>query len=181
MRDAGDDATPATSGFATGARAEKQRLRREFGATRRARTAPELAAARAAICALVLAVASDWACVAAYEPLPTEPGSKELLAGLIELGARVLVPVTLPDRNLDWVQWGSPVREPLGVDAVHAAATVLVPALAVAADGTRLGRGGGSYDRALAGCAVGTTLVALLFNGELINTLPVEPWDRPVT
>ena len=38
----------------------------------------------------------------------------------------------------------------LGVDSVAEADLVLVPALAVGADGTPLGRGGGSYDRALA-------------------------------
>jgi 5-formyltetrahydrofolate cyclo-ligase len=58
---------------------------------------------------------------------------------------------------------------------------VLVPALAVARDGVRLGRGGGSYDRALARVAPGTPRVALLFDGELVDALPADPWDVPVT
>ncbi|MGI8680457.1 MAG: 5-formyltetrahydrofolate cyclo-ligase [Jatrophihabitans sp.] len=161
--------------------AEKQRLRREFGAIRRRRSTSELAAARAAVRAAVLTVSSSWPCVAAYEPLPSEPGSVELLDALAGLGARVLVPVTLPDRDLEWACWDAWPRESLGPAAVAAASAVLVPALAVASDGTRLGRGGGSYDRALARCAPGAPLVALLFDGELVDTLPAQPWDRPVT
>jgi 5-formyltetrahydrofolate cyclo-ligase len=55
---------------------------------------------------------------------------------------------------------------------------VLVPALAVDRHGNRLGRGGGSYDRALAR-ATGLT-VAVLYDGELVDLLPVEPHDVPV-
>ncbi len=55
---------------------------------------------------------------------------------------------------------------------------MIVPALLVARDGTRLGRGGGSYDRALAR-ATGLT-VALLHDGELVDALPAEPHDVAV-
>jgi 5-formyltetrahydrofolate cyclo-ligase len=111
-----------------------------------------------------------------------EPGSTELLAALHSRGVRVLVPVTLPDRDLDWERWTPDGLGPnLGRAAIAAASLVLVPALAVAADGTRLGRGGGSYDRALARCAPGARVVALLFDGELVPRLPRDPWDRPVS
>jgi 5-formyltetrahydrofolate cyclo-ligase len=53
-----------------------------------------------------------------------------------------------------------------------------VPALQVDRDGNRLGRGGGSYDRALAR-ATGLT-VALLHDDELVAELPHEPHDVPV-
>jgi 5-formyltetrahydrofolate cyclo-ligase len=55
---------------------------------------------------------------------------------------------------------------------------VVVPALRVARDGTRLGRGGGFYDRVL-GRARGL-VVAALHPGELVDALPSEPHDRPV-
>ncbi|HJQ43915.1 MAG TPA: 5-formyltetrahydrofolate cyclo-ligase, partial [Jatrophihabitantaceae bacterium] len=119
--------------------------------------------------------------VAAYEPMRTEPGSLELLAALRDAGATVLVPVVLPDRDLDWAPWSpDALGAPLGVDAIGRAALVLVPALAVAADGARLGRGGGSYDRALARCAGETLTAALLFDGELVDELPRDEWDVPV-
>ena len=73
-------------------------------------------------------------------------------------------------------------REPIsGVDAVGSADAVLVPALAVAADGTRLGRGGGSYDRALARAAGVAGGRAALCRRGASSDLPRDPWDRPVT
>jgi 5-formyltetrahydrofolate cyclo-ligase len=112
----------------------------------------------------------------------TEPASTELLVELRATRATVLVPVTQPDRDLDWAAWRPDgLGSPLGVDAIAQAGLVLVPALAVAADGTRLGRGGGSYDRALARCAPGTIIAALLFEGETFPELPRDEWDVPVT
>jgi 5-formyltetrahydrofolate cyclo-ligase len=125
--------------------------------------------------------------VAAYEPLRTEPGSPELLADLHAAGFQVIVPLTLPDRDLDWLSWpaptdspGSPVQ-PLGPAAIGTAGLVLVPAFAVDRSGRRLGRGGGSYDRALARVPAGTTVAALIFADELIERVPTEVWDQPVT
>ena len=54
--------------------------------------------------------------------------------------------------------------ERLGADAVATADVVLVPGLAVSADGMRLGRGGGSYDRALGRVPVGTFTCVLLYD-----------------
>ncbi|MCU1658000.1 MAG: sle [Pseudonocardiales bacterium] len=165
---------------------EKARLRAEFTAGRQARAADEIADVRTAVRAAVLArcAAAGWMCVAAYVPLRTEPGSVDLLTELTDRGVRVLVPVLLPDRDLDWADWdaaGAQPGPPAGPDQIASADAVLVPALAVARDGTRLGRGGGSYDRALARLPAGVPIAALLFDGELVESLPQEQWDRPVT
>ena len=162
---------------------DKDRLRARLGAARRARSVEDLAAARAAIRTEVLSWvdADGTGCVAAYEPLRTEPGSVELLAELHAREVLVLVPVTLPDRDLDWVRWtpdGPGTAR--GPDAVAAAELVLAPALAVGRDGVRLGRGGGSYDRALARCAHGAVTAALLFPEEVLAAVPADPWDRAV-
>lgn len=157
----------------------KAALRASFSTARKAMPDEARFAARAAVCAAVLDRAGGWRSVAAYEPLRSEPGSIELLSGLAALGIRVIVPVTLADNDLDWTEWGTGVR--LGVSAVASVDAVLVPALAVALDGTRLGRGGGSYDRALRRCAPGALRAALLFDGELVPSLPRDPWDEPVT
>jgi 5-formyltetrahydrofolate cyclo-ligase len=162
-------------------RADKQDLRDELLQERRALTAHGIESARAAIRASVLARCDEahWRSVAAYLPLRTEPGSLELLDALVSRGARVLVPVTLDDRDLDWVE--VPGDTPLGIDAIAAVDAVLVPALAVAHDGTRLGRGGGSYDRALRRVRRGVPIAALLYDGEVLSRLPSEEWDVPVT
>jgi 5-formyltetrahydrofolate cyclo-ligase len=160
----------------------KHELRTVHLTARAARSAADLAEARVAICAHVVTrcAESAWGCVAAYEPMRTEPGSTRLLSSLVTLGVRVLVPVLLPDRDLDWREWRSD-KPPLGVMEVAAADSVLVPALAVDRSGVRLGRGGGSYDRALHRVAPGVARAALLFDGELVDHLPADDWDERVT
>ena len=118
--------------------------------------------------------------VAAYEPLRTEPGSTELLAALTAAGFAVIVPRTQPDRDLDWTAWPACDRL-LGLAAIGDAALVLVPAFAVSRAGDRLGRGGGSYDRALARVPAGVAVAALIYPDELLDEVPTDPWDRPVT
>lgn len=124
---------------------------------------------------------------AAYVSGGDEPGTAALLAPGVLLP--VLLPVLLADGDLDWAEhdgsWTTGrhgLREPagrrLGRDAIAGAEVVLVPALAVDRAGNRLGRGGGSYDRALTR-ASGRT-VALLHDGELLDALPVEPHDVAV-
>jgi 5-formyltetrahydrofolate cyclo-ligase len=134
------------------------------------------------------------ATVAAYVSVGTEPGTGPLLEALAAAGKRVLLPVLLPDGDLDWGVYDGPASlvrarrgllEPvgprLGPDAVATADVVLVPALAVGRDGVRLGRGGGSYDRALSRVPVGTFVCALLYDEERLDEVPRADHDRAVT
>ena len=133
------------------------------------------------------------ATVAAYVSVGTEPGTGPLIDALQTSGRRVLLPRLLPDNDLDWTTYAGPgtlqragrgLLEPdgptLGVDAVAGADVVLVPGLAVDKSGFRLGRGGGSYDRALARVPVGTFTCVLLYDGEVGRAVPVEAHDRAV-
>jgi 5-formyltetrahydrofolate cyclo-ligase len=131
--------------------------------------------------------------IAAYVPVGSEPGGPDLLS-VLAAEARVILPVLLPDGDLDWAAYeGVLVAGPrglleppgprLGVDALRSAGLVLVPALAVDARGRRMGRGGGSYDRALSRLDPSSTsplIVALLHDGEFVDEVPAEPHDRPV-
>ncbi|CAN5409561.1 5-formyltetrahydrofolate cyclo-ligase [soil metagenome] len=133
------------------------------------------------------------ATVAAYVSIGNEPGTSWLLDGLSGAGVRVLLPVLLPDGDLDWAAYAGstslaagrlgllePTGRRLGVEAVAGADAVLVPGLAVSSTGLRLGRGGGSYDRALARVPVGTFTCVLLYDGETDRAVPAEPHDRAV-
>jgi 5-formyltetrahydrofolate cyclo-ligase len=167
---------------------DKTALRSTLAAARKARTQEQRELARAAIRQHVMAECRSrrlpaGSVIAAYEPLPTEPGSIELLAELAEAGYRVIVPLTLADRDLDWVAWnpGIPPGRPLGLTSIAAAGLLLVPAFAVDLTGNRLGRGGGSYDRALARVNAGTPVAALLYSEEVLAEVPVDAWDLPVT
>jgi 5-formyltetrahydrofolate cyclo-ligase len=176
--------------------AEKDRLRRELLTVRGDLSRAEIDDARARVRAIVLDRAREhgWRSVAAYVPLRTEPGSVELLDELTADGVRVIVPLLRADRDLDWQVWDpqAPIdpMEPaesggegaLGTDAIATVDAVVAPALAVARDsGTRLGRGGGSYDAALARVRPGTEIVALVYDGEIFHDLPADDWDVPVT
>ncbi|MDG4836581.1 5-formyltetrahydrofolate cyclo-ligase [Micromonospora sp. WMMD967] len=132
----------------------------------------------------------------AYVPIGSEPGGADLpevLRAALPADAELLLPVLLADLDLDWAAFTGPadviaagrgIREPtgarLGVDAVADAELVVVPALAVDHHGRRLGRGGGSYDRALARVPQATLTVVPLHDGELVDALPAEPHDRLV-
>jgi len=131
--------------------------------------------------------------IAAYYSIGAEPDTHGLVYALWKRGSYVLLPVLRPDGDLDWASYEGPdslvagprgLREPgeppRGVDAVARADAVLVPALAVDAAGRRLGRGGGSYDRALARVGPLIPLIALVYDEELIEHVPAEAHDIPV-
>ncbi|GAA2683806.1 5-formyltetrahydrofolate cyclo-ligase [Streptomyces lunalinharesii] len=134
--------------------------------------------------------------VAAYVSIGGEPDTGALLDALRAAGVRVLLPVLLPDNDLDWAVYEGPerlvpaawgLREPDGPrltpEAVTGADVVLLPGLAVDRTGLRLGRGGGSYDRVLARLERSgrrTSLVVLLYDDEVVDAVPAEPHDRRV-
>ena len=130
--------------------------------------------------------------IAAYVSIGTEPGTSALIEALREQGKRVLLPLLQPDNDLDWaVHTGDlmPARRGLlepggptvGPEAIAWADVVLLPGLAVDRTGIRLGRGGGSYDRALGRVPLGTPTIVLLYDGEILDRVPAEPHDRRVT
>lgn len=174
----------------------KTALRDQVLAARRRRSAAEQLADAEAIGRHVLAweVVRRAATVACYVSVGREPGTGLLLDALLDSGRRVLLPVLGPDNDLDWTAYAGttslapatrglvePVGEVLGPEAVATADVVLVPGLAVSERGARLGRGGGSYDRALARVPVGTPVAVLLHDGEVGREVPTEAHDRPVT
>jgi 5-formyltetrahydrofolate cyclo-ligase len=179
-----------------GLAAAKTALRDQVLAGRRRLTLPEIGEHAGAIAERLLATEEvrRAATVAAYASVGREPGTSLLLDALREAGKRVVLPVLLPDHDLDWSAYDGPATltpagrgllEPssprLGVDAVATADVVLVPGLAVSVEGHRLGRGGGSYDRTLGRVPVGTFTCVLLYDGEVGLDVPVEPHDLRVS
>ncbi|MFE7315393.1 5-formyltetrahydrofolate cyclo-ligase [Streptomyces sp. NPDC057555] len=188
----------------SGEHEEKRRLRRDLLEVRRALPAEVVAARGAALARRVRELDELRAApaggtpltVAGYVSIGGEPDTRALLDALRAAGVRVLLPVLLPDNDLDWAVyegaehlvpagWG--LREPAGPrltpEAVAQADVVLLPGLAVDRTGLRLGRGGGSYDRVLARLERSgkhTSLVVLLHDDEVLEKVPAEPHDRRV-
>jgi 5-formyltetrahydrofolate cyclo-ligase len=117
---------------------------------------------------------------------------------LLRRSARVLLPVarTTVDGTPMPLRWGEYQRgglvpgrwgllEPpqpwLPESAVAEASLVVVPALAVDRRGVRLGRGRGFYDRSLGGSNPQARLIAIVRDMELVDQLPAEPHDVPMT
>ncbi|MDT0320025.1 5-formyltetrahydrofolate cyclo-ligase [Streptomyces millisiae] len=182
--------------------AQKREVRRDLLAVRAAMADDEVAQAARELAerALELPEVAEARTVAAYVSVGHEPGTAALLATLRARGVRVLLPVLLPDDDLDWAEYEGagrlveaehagrirllqPGGRRLGRDAVTEADVVLLPGLAVDTRGVRMGRGGGSYDRVLAritAAGARPALVALVYGHELVDALPWEPHDRPV-
>jgi 5-formyltetrahydrofolate cyclo-ligase len=173
----------------------KAELRAQILARRAALSADQRAAAAALIRDAVLDVPQVQMAgtIAAYYSIGTEPDTHGLVFALWKRGSYVLLPVLRPDGDLDWASYEGPdslvagprgLRQPgeppRGVDAVARADAVLVPALAVDRAGRRLGRGGGSYDRALARVGPLIPLIALVYDDELVEQVPAEAHDIPV-
>jgi 5-formyltetrahydrofolate cyclo-ligase len=175
---------------------EKEALRSRLLARRAALSPAEREAAALALSERAPELLAGARTVAAYVSLGSEPGTRPLLDRLRTTGVRVLLPVLLPDNDLDWAEYTGPgalaparlgLLEPtgprLGVDAVTAVDAVLLPGLAVGPQGLRLGRGGGSYDRVLARlgrAGAHPRLITLLYDEELLPHVPTEPHDAPV-
>ena len=175
--------------------AAKAALRRRVLAARASLSQAERGAAGAALRDAVLALpqAEMAGTVAAYWSLSSEPDTHGLIYALWKRGSYVLLPLLRPDNDLDWASYegpdslrpgprgtAEPSEAPRGTGAVARADLVIVPALAVDRRGYRLGRGGGSYDRALARVGPLVPTVALLYDGELAGEVPAGPLDQRV-
>jgi 5-formyltetrahydrofolate cyclo-ligase len=173
----------------------KAGLRRRLLAARRLLSPEQRAVAARAVRDAVLSLPETQMAgtVAAYYSLGSEPDTHGLIYALWKRGSYVLLPVLLPDGELDWASYEGPdslrpgprgLTEPAepsrGVTGITSADLVLVPALAVDHSGQRLGRGGGSYDRALARVGPRIPTVALLYDPELLAEVPVAPHDQRV-
>jgi len=175
--------------------AVKASLRRRILGARAGLTSAQRAAAGSALRDAVLGLpeAQMAGTVAVYYSIGSEPGTHGLVYGLWKRGTYVLLPVLRPDMDLDWASYEGPdslqagprgltepAEPPRGIAAVSRADLVIVPALAVDRRGMRLGRGGGSYDRALARVGPQVPTIALLYDAELLDEVPAAPHDQRV-
>ncbi len=149
------------------------------------------------LCAQVLGFLAErsGARISAFLPFRGEPDLKPVLNVLRESGRAIHLPV-LAEAGMEFRRWvpgeelvpnrfGIP--EPVHGDACPPDALdwVLMPLLAFSASGTRLGMGGGFYDRAFAFRLEPTvrpkpTLVGVAYSLQEVNSLPAQHWDVPL-
>ena len=167
----------------------KDTVREQSISARTARSSEEISAAGMSI------ANHDWAdlcpgqLVTCFVSMPTEPPTEDLRTKLRDLGKAVALPIMKSGNSLAWgfdgtelVKNSYGIFEPLPaeIDLAQASA-ILIPALRVGLDGSRLGRGAGYYDRALASVPTyatgGPVRICLVFDDEVDESVPSEPHD----
>jgi len=126
-------------------------------------------------------------CVLTYIGMPPEVDTRDLIDALLAKGVAVLAPL-MNDSDVV-MTWGQVlaldhlVQAPFGMlqppeDSLTtppADAPVLVPCVAFTKQCERLGRGGGHFDRFLAGHS--GKRIGLAYELQLANSVPIEPHD----
>lgn len=177
-------------------RAEKKRIRREMLAVRDALTEQQQRRASCLITERLLG--HQWfyrcKCLLCYVSYGSELDTRELLREALRLGKEVYVPRVLPGHRMDFFRIDSleqlqpgfrGIPEPPesggiydGEPTVSETALMLMPGVAYDPYGSRLGYGGGYYDRYLAAHPrFQTYSIAIGHSCQLVERLPVEETD----
>ena len=180
------------------AAADKQALRRAMRSRRRELAADARARASATICEKlwlrtdVGAIAGSDGCsspLAVYLASPDEIDLSPFIRKMLDAKATVVAPrwngttyelAKVKGLGADHVRKGPMgILEPKDADIVppQTVAIWIVPGLAFTQDGTRLGYGGGWYDRLLAAAEGPKTLIGVAHSFQIVDALPTEPHD----
>ncbi len=175
--------------------ARKRALRAELRERRRVTPAAKRAAETAALTQNLVDLDTDLGArsLSAYLSTPDEPDTREFLRWTAEQGIRVLIPVSRTDGLLDWAPYDgdaedtdvlgmpTPTTELLGPIAINEVDLILVPAAAVDRTGMRMGWGMGYFDKTLGSMEACPPVYAVIFDDELVDSVPRERHDMPVT
>jgi 5-formyltetrahydrofolate cyclo-ligase len=146
--------------------AEKAALREKMKGQLRAMTAEDRQSYSEEICERVLEM-TPWLeaqTIVLFSPLPSEPIITPLK---LDCDARQISCVTIAQSSRS----ESELHLPEAIDLI------LVPGLAFSKDRHRLGRGGGFFDRLLAGRAAGAFKLGICFSFQLVDAIPTEEHD----
>jgi 5-formyltetrahydrofolate cyclo-ligase len=152
----------------------KLELRRSLLAARRAASPDRDADSRRCKALLAVPEVAAAGVVTGYVALPGEPDIGPALEVLHARGVRVLLPVMTATRDLDFCTADGAIVAAAEIDVV------IAPAVAADRAGGRLGRGGGSYDRALLRVRPDALVIAVVHSTELLDAVPLESHDLGV-
>jgi 5-formyltetrahydrofolate cyclo-ligase len=173
---------------------QKRALRAQIRERRRNRTSTQRDAEASAITQHLVDLASDLhvRSLSAYLSLPDEPGTRDFLSWACGEDIRVLLPVSREDGLLDWAPYDgegedvdflglpAPTSELLGPIAINDVDLIIIPAAAVDRSGMRMGWGRGYFDKTLGSMERRPPVYAVIFDDELVDTVPRERHDQPV-
>jgi 5-formyltetrahydrofolate cyclo-ligase len=173
---------------------QKRALRAELRERRQNLTAPERESATAGITRNLVDLATDLSArsISCYLSAHNEPNTRPFLNWAYAQGIRVLLPISREDGLLDWtigdgeteresiIGFPEAVGELLGPIAINDVDLIIVPAAAVDATGLRMGWGRGYFDKTLGSMEKCPPVYAVLFDGEVVESVPRERHDQPV-
>ncbi len=174
---------------------QKRALRAELRERRQLLSPAQRDAAAEGITAQLdaLVAAHDATSVSCFLSATTEPGTWEFVQHAVARGIRVLLPITRADGLLDWAvaddsgeiaegMFGlpEPTGEVLGPIAVNDVDLMIIPAAAVDLTGTRLGWGRGYFDKTIGSMEGCPPVYAVVYDSEVLDSLPREVHDQPV-
>ena len=170
---------------------DKQTLRKAIREQKRAMTEAQIVEKSEALGQLFVASEAYQQAKTIYGYLPynQEVRTVAMLQRALDDGKRVAVPKCYGEEmrfiyldDLSKVEKGyCGIPEPIedGPVAEDRTALVLMPGLAFTKDGSRMGYGGGFYDKFLA-AEPGHPTLALCYDFQMVETLPTEEYDIPV-
>ncbi|MFD5226680.1 5-formyltetrahydrofolate cyclo-ligase [Microbacterium sp. NPDC058342] len=179
----------------TEAEQQKRALRAELRERRQLLSDAQRETAAAGIAAQLddLIRAHDARSVSCFLSTTTEPGTRDFVREAVLRGIRVLLPITRADGLLDWAvadetgetaegMFGlpEPTGEVLGPIAVGDVDLMIIPAAAVDRAGTRLGWGRGFFDKTIGSMQGCPPVYAVIYDSEVLDSLPREVHDQPV-
>ncbi|MCU1413809.1 MAG: 5-formyltetrahydrofolate cyclo-ligase [Microbacteriaceae bacterium] len=130
--------------------------------------------------------------VAAYLPANDEPNIRPFLNWAEAEGVSLLFPISRDDGLLDWTRGDGetereglfgmpePVGELLAPNAINDVDLIVVPAASVDRTGMRMGWGRGYFDRTLGSMEKCPPVYAVIFDRELVDSVPSEVHDKRV-
>ncbi|MET4703353.1 5-formyltetrahydrofolate cyclo-ligase [Frigoribacterium sp. UYMn621] len=173
---------------------QKRALRAELRERRRIMTTREREQSTTHLCEHLIELATRLrvSSVAAYLPTTEEPNIRPFLNWADAQKIRILYPISRDDGLLDWTVGDGeteveglfgmpePVGELLGPIAINDVDLILVPAASVDRTGMRMGWGRGYFDRTLGSMEKCPPVYAVIFDRELVDSVPSEVHDKRV-
>lgn len=128
--------------------------------------------------------------IASYRSYGDEPSTANLNLTILDSGKVLLLPQSDDEGGINFVKWNGDsnflkrrgkVEEPIGPTFSGKIDLLIIPSLAADLNGSRLGQGGGAYDRALSKLdSRAITVMTLLNEGELFEKIPTQAHDAKI-
>lgn len=172
----------------------KEEWRREIRRRRQLYTTEQLELLSRPVVARLRQRLADAQTVLAYYSLPDEVYTHQLINDLVADGKTVLLPKVLDSTTMELRRYTGPhdltegsfgIMEPVGEPYTDCQLinVALIPGVAFDADGHRLGRGRGYYDRFLASHLsplASHLLIGVCFDFQKVDAVPYDANDIPV-